>query len=114
MRGPVSAPVILPGRTLSTAGCSERMAGLMIERAHAEDLLAAASADRPSVWAVHAGRAAGLREAIAIVFRLEAHEVDQIYAERFGALVREVQGRPAGNAHGRPAPAHPATLEMAL
>jgi len=101
MRGVVSAPVIVPGRPLSTGGYNERYAGALIERSHVEDLLAAAAADRPVVWAVHAGRAAGLREGISVVLRIEPHEVDQVYAHRFGALVREVQGRPAGNATGR-------------
>lgn len=97
----MTVAVMVPGRTLSTGGCEERAAGVMLERAHALDVLAASASDRPSVHAAHAGHAQGLRDAIAITLRIESHDVDAIYAVRFGALVREVQGRPVGNATGR-------------
>ena len=97
----MSAGLIVPGRALSAGGCEERAAGEMIDTAHRYDQYAAVHASTPHRWAICAGHAAGLRRAVGILLRIECHEVDQLYAARFGALVREVQGRPAGNATGR-------------
>ncbi len=97
----MTAGLLIPGRTLSTAGELERIAGHLIDHAHAMDQVAADHRGDIVYFARVAGIAHGLRTAVALTLCVEPHQVDALYAARFGHLVREVQGRPAGNAAGR-------------
>jgi hypothetical protein len=106
--------VIVPGRPLSTGGCEERAAGRIIDSAYGFDVMAAAARTDPAAFERLASVATGLRIAVGVIFGIEQHEVDALYALRFGALVREVQGRPTGNATGRPPDPIPDTAPLPL
>lgn len=92
----------VPGRAVSVGGRVERLAGDLLDAAHADDLDAARFRSYPATWAAIAGRGNGLRRAVSLLLDVPPEVVDDVYAGLYGARPLGVQGRPAGNAAGRP------------